>query len=64
VRSPSPRAGLVAALTETITTAAAAGDLHAARVAHEALGRLLAEPEPGASEVADLATERARRERR
>ena len=39
----------------------AAGDLHAARVAHDALGRLLAEPAPGAATVADLAAERARR---
>lgn len=61
--SPSPRARLVANLTETISSATAAGDLHAARVAHEALGRLLAEPEPGAPDVADLASERAKRGR-
>jgi len=57
----SPRARLVATLAETISTATTAGDLHAARVAHEALGRLLAEAEPGAPEVADLASERAKR---
>jgi hypothetical protein len=51
-------------LAETIAAALAAGDLHAARVAHEALRRLLAEPEPGAPSVTDLASERARRERK
>ena len=59
--SQSPRARLVAALTEAISAAMAAGDLHAARVAHEALGRLLEEPEPGAPVVADLGEERAKR---
>jgi hypothetical protein len=54
----------VAVLAETIAVAMPAGDLHAARVAHEALGRLLAEPEPGAPSVADLASERAKRERK
>lgn len=52
---------LVATLTETISAATRAGDLYTARVAHETLGRLLVEPEPGAPEVADLASERARR---
>ncbi|AUX37892.1 uncharacterized protein SOCE836_101300 [Sorangium cellulosum] len=37
---PSPRAALVASLAETLTRAVALGDV-AARVAHEALGRLL-----------------------
>jgi hypothetical protein len=59
--APSPRADLVRALTAAIDAATRAGDLHAARVAHEALGRLLAEPEPGAPTVADLASERAKR---
>ena len=59
----SPRGRLVASLTETISAATAAGDLHAARVAHEALGRLLAEPEPGVAVVADLPAERSCRER-
>lgn len=54
---------LVSALTVAITTAAAAGDLRAARVANEALRALLAEPEPGAPEVTDLASERAKRNR-
>lgn len=60
-RPISPRARLVAALTETISAATAAGDLHAARVAHEAIGRLLEEPEPGVAGVADLRAERSRR---
>jgi hypothetical protein len=57
----SPRGSLVGALSAAIAAATSAGDLHAARVAHEALGRLLAEPEPGARAVADLASERAKR---
>lgn len=57
----SPRTALVRALTAALTVATAAGDLHAARVAHEALGRLLAEPEPGAPTVTDLGEERAKR---
>jgi len=55
------RAKLVAALTETISAATAAGDLHAARVAHEALGRLLAPPSDSDAVVA-LAASRRRRE--
>jgi hypothetical protein len=62
--SASPRARLVAALTEAISAAVAGGDLHAARVAHEALGRLLAEPLPGAVAVADINEERGRRGQR
>jgi hypothetical protein len=38
----NPRTELIAALTEGIKTAALGGDLEAARVASEALGRLLA----------------------
>jgi hypothetical protein len=52
---------LISALTESISAAIAVGDVHAARVAHEALGRLLAEPEPGVTPVADLGAERAKR---
>jgi hypothetical protein len=55
---------LVAVLAETIAIALATRDLHAARVAHEALGRLLAEPGVGAPSVVDLASERAKRERK
>ena len=60
----TPRERLVAVLAEKIAAALPVGDLHAARVAHETLGRLLAEPEPGAPNVADLASERARRKRK
>jgi len=52
---------LIRALTDTLSSATSAGDLHAARVAHEALGRLLAEPEPGSPTVTDLSEERAKR---
>jgi integrase len=59
----SPRRALALALNDAIRTATVAGDLHAARVAHEALGRLLQEPEAGAPEVTDLSSERKRRGR-
>jgi hypothetical protein len=56
----TPRAALMAALTSAVRDAASAGDLAAARVAHEALGRLLSEPGvPGP--VIDLNAERERR---
>ena len=38
----SPRARMVAALSESLLDSMEAGDLEAARVAHEAIGRLLA----------------------
>jgi hypothetical protein len=59
----SPRTSLVAVLTRAIAAATAAGDLHAARVAHEALGRLLDEPAQGGAPVADLRSMRERRGR-
>jgi len=55
----SPRSALIAALANAVRDAAAAGDLVAARVAYEALGRLLSEPGTGA--VVDLNAERERR---
>ena len=60
----SPRAKLVSVLAEAVAAAIAAGDLHAARVAHEAIGRLIAEPDPAARCVADLDSERRNRGRR
>jgi len=56
----SPRAAMLAALSAGMTAALAGGDLDAARVAHEAIGRLLGSPVRGA-EVVDLAAERERR---
>ncbi|WP_437740871.1 hypothetical protein WMF39_35165 [Sorangium sp. So ce1504] len=38
---PSPRAAVVASLAETLTRAVALGDETAARVVHDAIGRLL-----------------------
>ncbi|WP_437567015.1 hypothetical protein [Sorangium sp. So ce542] len=38
---PPPRAAVVASLAETLTRAVALGDEMAARVVHEAIGRLL-----------------------
>ncbi len=58
----SARRRLVLALTDAVAAAIEAGDLHAARVAHEALGRLIAEPEKGAAAVTDLGSERSKRE--
>ncbi|HVY48634.1 MAG TPA: hypothetical protein VHB21_22255 [Minicystis sp.] len=60
-RASSPRAALVAALADAVKAASAAGDLHAARVAVEALARLVDVPAPGGPEIADLSAERARR---
>jgi len=53
----------VLALTEAVRAAIEAGDLHVARVAHEALGRLIAEPQPGAA-VENLNSARGERGRR
>ncbi|MGK3964045.1 hypothetical protein WMF38_07680 [Sorangium sp. So ce118] len=59
----SPRAVLVAQLGEGLGAAAAAGDVEAVRVAHEAIGRLLGPPSQNAAPgtqapVLDLATKR------
>ncbi|WP_437544976.1 hypothetical protein WME97_37765 [Sorangium sp. So ce367] len=44
---PSPRAAVVASLAGTLSRAVALGDAEAARVVHEAIGRLLgAAPAP------------------
>ncbi len=56
--APSPRDALVRALTTAIADASAAGDLSAARVALDALGRLLAEPTGAPATVVDLASRR------
>ncbi len=56
-----PRAQLLRALLDTVDAAVEAGDLHAARVAHDTLGRLLDTPADDSNTVADLAAERARR---
>jgi hypothetical protein len=58
--SKGHRATLVAQLFEGVRTALEAGDLEAARVAHEAIGRLLG-TEGNAAPVVDLA--RVRRDR-
>ena len=65
----TPRAALLAALFEGARVAVLAGDLETARIAHEAIGKLLGAAEPLADLVAsgapvvDLAEERRRRER-
>ncbi|XXX81388.1 contractile injection system protein, VgrG/Pvc8 family [Sorangium sp. So ce134] len=64
----SPRAVLVAQLGEGLGAAAAAGDVEAVRVAHEAIGRLLGAPSQGAAAsvqapVVDLTAERGKRAR-
>ena len=56
----SPRDRIIAALNAEIGEALRLGDIEAARVAHEARGRLL--PNNGESgDVVDLAKERAKR---
>jgi hypothetical protein len=61
-RFPSPREALVRALGEAVAAATAAGDLEVARIAVEALGKLLAAPSSVPATVVDLASERGRRE--
>jgi hypothetical protein len=59
----SPRAALMAHLAEDMLAAVGGGDREAARVAYEAIGRLLG-PAPGtvtSHDVVDLAAERERR---
>jgi hypothetical protein len=53
----SPRETFVDALVAALRS----GDVALARIAHEALGKVLAEPDPNAPAVADLASERAKR---
>lgn len=55
------RAAMVALFAEQAAAAVAAGDLEAARIAHEAMGRLLASATVAPAGVVDLAVERARR---
>ncbi|WP_234024013.1 hypothetical protein [Sorangium cellulosum] len=62
------RAALVAQLGEGLGAAAAAGDVEAVRVAHEAIGRLLGAPSQGVAAsvqapVVDLTAERGKRGR-
>jgi hypothetical protein len=58
----NPRAVFLAALLKSVSDLAAVGDTAAARVAHEAAGKLLASPVEGAA-VVDLAAEREKRGR-
>lgn len=58
----SPRAALLAHLAEDLRAAVLAGDVEAARVAHEAIGRLLGGEVAGEGSVIDLAAERNRRD--
>ncbi|MBX7192620.1 MAG: hypothetical protein K1X94_11210 [Sandaracinaceae bacterium] len=55
----SPRARMVAAMATALLDALEAGDLDAARIAHDAIGRLLRE-DPGndSADVVDLAARR------
>jgi hypothetical protein len=54
-----PRVKLAKALCEAISEATEVGDLKAARIAHEALGKLL--DAPGGAEVAELSEARKAR---
>ena len=55
--STTPRERMIAALHAELGAALAVGDIEAARIAHEALGRLLGTDAPTAA-VSDLAAER------
>jgi len=61
----TPRAALLSALFEGARVAVLAGDLDTTRIAHEAIGKLLAAADVAASgaPVVDLAGEQRRRER-
>jgi hypothetical protein len=63
VTDPSPRAAVVASLASSLSRAVALEDEVAARVVHEALGRLLGLPVARRGEQA-WAERRARRSRR
>ncbi|WP_437277514.1 hypothetical protein WME90_40705 [Sorangium sp. So ce375] len=56
-----PRTVLLGQLAEGMRAALAAGDVEAARIAHETIGRLLGAPRADAAGVIDLAAERSRR---
>src|SRR6185369_14698881 len=60
-RSPSPREWLLAQLAEGVVRAMAAGDLEAARLAHDAQGRLLGVATGDVAPVIDLADARGKR---
>lgn len=59
----SPRTALLEQLFASARDAVAAGDMEAARIAHEAAGKLLAAPMPESADatVVDLAHERGKR---
>ncbi len=54
--APSPRAVLLAALFDGARAAVVAGDLDAARVAHEAIGKLLGATPPPMQIAVNLAS--------
>jgi transcriptional regulator with XRE-family HTH domain len=58
VRQATPREALRNSLADGLPVAIRAGDIEAARIIHDTLGRLL---EPSSGPVVDLASERARR---
>ena len=61
----SPRAAAIAELSARMAALVAAGDIEAARVLNEAIGRLLGGGEQGeGSPVVDLGAERAKRDGR
>jgi hypothetical protein len=61
--SASPRASLLARLAGELAALTTAGDLEAARVVNETIGRLLARPAGEHAAVVDLAAEREKRGR-
>lgn len=59
-RTASPRAQLLEALALAVGACSAAGDLEAARVAHEAVGRLLGSAAALPADVVELGSRRGR----
>jgi hypothetical protein len=60
-KSPNARAALIVALTDHVRTLALVGDLEAARVASDAIARLLGTAAASPGMVVDLARSRDRR---
>ncbi len=60
-RAEQTRVAIVASLAQAMVAALDAGDAEAARVAHDAIGRLLRGRQGDGAEVVDLATWRAQK---
>jgi len=57
----APRVRIIASIAQAMVAALEAGDAEAARVAHDAIGRMLGGPQGDGAEVVDLATWRSKK---